>query len=412
MQKPFSVFVGLRYTLARKRNFFLSFVSLISMLGVSLGVMILIVALSVMNGSIDTLRADALKSVPHVTVAGARVTTHWNELANIALNSPNVISAAPYLEGEANILYQGNNRFVSLRGVEGALEADVVDNPSSRYKDLLIALADTENGIVLGAQLAGSLGIFGSSVNLSVTPLGSLLARNLTDTEGFTVVGYADFGAYGNSDTALINLAQAQQLFALNSASRLQLRLRVDDVFNAKTIAQDLFADYPDLSVQSWDEAQASLFNALRMEKVLTSFMLLMIVMVGAVNIVSTLVMVVADKGADVAILRTMGASRGTIMKIFVVQGLVAGLLGTLIGAILGTLLAANITDISLILERIINSLASDSDRYFISHLQTQIEWTEVGLICIAALTISFLATLYPAYRASKIQAAEVLRYE
>jgi len=411
MQKPFSVFVGLRYTLARKRNFFLSFVSLISMLGVSLGVMILIVALSVMNGSIDTLRADALKSVPHVTVAGTRVTTNWNELASIALSSPNVISAAPYLEGEANILHQGNNRFVSLRGVEGVLEADVVDNPSSRYRELLIALTETENGIILGAQLASSLGVL-NSADLSVTALGSLLARNLADTEGFTVVGYADFGAYGNSDTALINLAQARQLFAQNSASQLQLRLRVDDVFSAKAIAEDLFADYPDLNVQSWDEAQASLFNALRMEKVLTSFMLLMIVMVGAVNIVSTLVMVVADKGADIAILRTMGASRSTIMKIFVVQGLVAGLLGTLIGAILGTLLAANITDISLILERIINSLASGSDRYFISHLQTEIEWTEVGLICIAAVTISFLATLYPAYRASKIQAAEVLRYE
>jgi lipoprotein-releasing system permease protein len=411
MQKPFSVFVGLRYTLARKQNFFLSFVSLISMLGVSLGVMILIVALSVMNGSIDTLRADALKSVPHVTVSGDRVTTNWNELANIALSSPKVISAAPYLEGEANILYQGNDRFVSLRGVEGVLEADVVDNPSSGYRDLLIVLSETENGIILGAQLASSLGIY-SNADLSVTALGSLLARNLADTQGFTVVGYADFGAYGNSDTGLVNLAQAQQLFAQNSASKLQLRLRVDDVFNAKAIAEDLFADYPDLSVQSWDEAQASLFNALRMEKVLTSFMLLMIVMVGAVNIVSTLVMVVADKGADVAILRTMGASRSTIMKIFVVQGLVAGFLGTLVGAILGTLLAANITDISLILERIINSLASDSNRYFISHLQTQIEWGEVALICIAALTISFLATLYPAYRASKIQAAEVLRYE
>jgi lipoprotein-releasing system permease protein len=411
MQKPFSVFVGLRYTLARKQNFLLSFVSLISMLGVSLGVMILIVALSVMNGSIDTLRADALKSVPHVTVSGDRVTTNWNELANIALSAPDVISAAPYLEGEANILYQGNNRFVTLRGVEGALEADVVDKPSSGYRDLLVVLSETENGIILGAQLAGSLGIY-SNADLSVTALGSLLARNLADTQGFTVVGYADFGAYGNSDTGLVNLAQAQQLFAQNSASQLQLRLRVDDVFNAKVIAQELFADYPDLSVQSWDETQASLFNALRMEKVLTSFMLLMIVMVGAVNIVSTLVMVVADKGADVAILRTMGASRSTIMKIFVVQGLVAGFLGTLIGAILGTLLAANITDISLILERIINSLASDSNRYFISHLQTQIEWGEVALICIAALTISFLATLYPAYRASKIQAAEVLRYE
>ena len=411
MQKPLSLFLGLRYTLTRKRNFFLSFVSLVSMLGVSLGVMILIVALSVMNGSIDTLRADALKSVPHVTVSGDTVTTNWNELASVALKSPKVISVAPYLEGEANILHQGNNRFVNLRGVEGVLEADVVENPSSRYRDLLIALTKTENGVILGTQLAGSLGVF-IGADLSVTSLSSLLARNLVDTEVFTVVGYADFGAYGNNDTALINLTQAQQLFALNSGSQLQLRLRVDDVFNAKVIAEDLFAGYPELNVQSWDEVQATLFNALRMEKLLTSFMLLMIVMVGAVNIVSTLVMVVADKGADIAILRTMGASRGTIMKIFVVQGSIVGMLGTLTGAVLGTLLAANITKISLILEGIINFLKSGSNHYFISHLQTEIKWTEVGLICLAALTISFLATLYPAYRASKIQAAEVLRYE
>ncbi|MEX0962593.1 MAG: FtsX-like permease family protein [Pseudohongiellaceae bacterium] len=411
MLKPFSVFVGLRYTLARKRNFFLSFVSLISMLGVSLGVMILIVALSVMNGSIDTLRADALKSVPHVTVSGPGITADWDRFANLALQSPQVLAAAPFIEGEVNMVYQGTSRFVNLRGVAGELEAQVVDNPSTRYTALLATLSQIDNGIVLGAQLAGSLGIY-SNADLSVTALDSLLARNLTDSEGLTVVGFADFGAYGNSDTALINLDKAQSLFAQNSASNLQLRLRVDDVFNAKAIAAELFAEYPDLQVLSWDEAQATLFNALRMEKILTSFMLLMIVMVGAVNIVSTLVMVVADKGADVAILRTMGASRGTIMRIFVVQGLVAGLAGTLIGALLGTLLAANITNISLILERLVNSMATGSDRYFISHLQTQIEWSEVALICLAALLISFLATLYPAYRASKIQAAEVLRYE
>lgn len=411
MQKPFSVFVGLRYTLARKKNFFLSFVSLISMLGVSLGVTILIIALSVMNGSINTLRAEALKSVPHVTISGDRVTANWNELANIALNSSRIISVAPYIEGEANILYQGRNQFINLRGVEAALEAGVIDSPSDRYRELFATLSDTENGIILAAGLAAKLGIV-SSAELSVTALGSLLSRNIAETEGLLVVGIADFGIYGNSDTALINLTQAKRLFAENSASKLQLRLRVDDVFEAKAIAEDLFADYSGLSIQSWDEAQASLFNALRMEKVLTSFMLLMIVMVGAVNIVSTLVMVVADKGADVAILRTMGASKASIMKIFVVQGLVAGVLGTLIGALLGTLLAINITDISHMLERLINFLAGGSNHYFISHLQTQIEWVEVGLICVAALAISFLATLYPAYRASKIQAAEVLRYE
>lgn len=411
MIKPFSVFVGLRYTLARKQNFFLSFVSLISMLGVSLGVTILIVALSVMNGSIATLRADALKSVPHVTVSGSSVEASWQEIMATVESSEQIVAAAPFLQGEANILYQGQARFISLRGIDGALEAEVVDNPSSRYQELLRVLSATENGVILGVQLAGSLGIY-SSADISVTPLGSLLARNLSATESFTVVGFADFGAYGNSDTALINLAQAQRLFADNLGAALQLRLRVDDVFKAKAIAENVLSEYSNIELLPWNEAQASLFNALRMEKILTSFMLLMIVIVGAVNIVSTLVMVVADKGADVAILRTMGANKTTIMKIFVVQGLVAGVFGTLAGVVLGTILAANITDLSLFFEWLINSIFVDSNVYFISHLQTQINWQEVLMVCLAALSISFLATLYPAYRASKIQPAEVLRYE
>lgn len=411
MIKPFSVFVGLRYTFAHKRNFFLSFVSLISMLGVSLGVMILIVALSVMNGSISTLRADALKSIPHVTVSGESLVADWKQMAATAVSAEQIVAAAPFLEGEANILYQGENRFIKLRGVDAALEADVVDNSSRRYRDLLQLLAETENGIILGTQLAASLGIY-SSADISVTTLGKLLARNLSDREGFTVVGFADFGAYGNSDTALINLQQAQRLFKTNSGSMLQLRLRVSDVFSAKAIAESALSEYQDIDIQPWNETQASLFNALRMEKILTSFMLLMIVVVGAVNIVSTLVMTVADKSADIAILRTLGASKGTIMKIFVVQGLVAGVFGTIIGALLGTILAVNITRLSLLLERLVNSVFTDANVYFISHLQTQLNWQEVLLVCLAALSISFLATLYPAYRASKIQAAEVLRYE
>ncbi len=410
MIKPFSVFIGLRYTLTRKRNFLLSFVSLISMLGVSLGVMILIVALSVMNGSIATLRNEALKSVPHVTVSGASLAANWQQLADTATSAPQIVAAAPFLEGEASILHQGQNRFVNLRGVEGALEAAVVDKPNARYRDLLQVLVNTENGILLGTRLASSLGIY-SRADISVISLGSLLARNLSATEGFTVVGFADFGAYGNSDTALINLSQAQSLFASNSGSNLQLRLRVADVFDARAIAERAFAHHPGMTIQPWNEAQASLFNALRLEKILTSFMLLMIVVVGAVNIVSTLVMAVADKGADVAILRTLGASKSSIMKIFVVQGLIAGLAGTVAGAVTGAILAANITDLSLLLERLINSVFTASNVYFISHLQTQINWQELALVCVAALSISFLATLYPAYRASKIQPAEVLRY-
>ena len=286
MFKPFSLFVGLRYTLTRKRNFFLSFVSLISMLGVTLGVLILIVAMSVMNGSISTLRREALKSVPHVTVSGDAITADWEQQAALAILSEEVLAVAPYMEGEATLRYQGENIFVRLRGVQPLLEADVVSNPGQRYRDLLRLLDQTANGIVLGTQLAGSLGIYGSG-EVSVTTLGSLLARSLSDSQGFRVVGFADFGIYGNNNIALINLNQARQLFQQDSGTDLQLRLRVSEVFEADRIASEAFAGVDGLTIQPWNEAQASLFNALKMEKFLTSFMLLMIVIIGAVNIVS-----------------------------------------------------------------------------------------------------------------------------
>ena len=411
MFKPFSVFIGLRYSLTRKRNFLLSFVSLISMLGVSIGVLILIVALSVMNGSISLLRTEALKSVPHVIVSGESFGENWREEARLALTSADVLAVAPFLEGEATIRHQGNNSFVRLRGVDPLLEANVVNNDSTRYAELFLELAETQNGIILGSQLAHELEIDGRS-DVSVTALSSLLTRSLSDTQGFVVIGFADFGIYGNNNVALVNLSHAQALFVADPGMNLQLRLKVADVLRAKKIAGSINFAESDLDIQPWNETQASLFNALEMEKILTSFMLLMIVVIGAVNIVSTLVMVVSDKTADIAIMRTMGASSTTIMKIFIVQGLIAGVIGTLAGAILGVLLAENITNLSLQLEQFLNSIFSDANIYLISHLQTRIDLIEVLYICAAALLVSLLATLYPAYRASKIQPAEVLRYE
>ena len=417
MLKPFSLFIGLRYSLARKRNLFLSFVSLISMLGVSIGVLILIVALSIINGSITTLRQEALKSVPHVTLSGEAIVNDWQRQMGRANASDRVLAVAPFLEGEAILSHQGQQAFVRLRGVDPALEAEVVDNDSRLYRDLLQLLGNTDNGIILGTQLAASMGVYGNA-EVSATALSSLLARSLGDAQGYRVLGFADFGVYGNNNVALVNLSEAQQLFHQSSGVDLQLRLKVADVYQAQQIASDLFtargadSDSAAIDIVPWNEAQASLFNALNMEKVLTSFMLLMIVIIGAVNIISTLVMVVADKGADIAILRTMGASRATIMKIFMVQGLVAGVVGTALGAVLGIALANSITTISLLLEQAINSVFTGANIYLLSHLRTQISVSEVLLVCLAALVVSFLATLYPAYRASRVQPAEVLRYE
>lgn len=411
MFKPFSFFVGLRYSLTRKRNLFLSFVSLISMLGVSLGVLILIVALSVINGSIGTLRNEVLKSVPHVTVSALTLSDNWQEVRDIALESERVLAAAPFVEGEATLRHQGETTFLRLRGIDPGLEASVVENSNRFYSELLQRLANTPNGIILGTQLAGELGIF-SSTEVSVVGLGSLLNRELSNSFGFEVLGFADFGLYGNNNVALVNLESAQSLFARDPGVSLQLRLRVADILLAQEIAEEALESESGLDIVPWNEVQASLFNALNMEKILTSFMLLMIVIIGAVNIISTLVMVVSDKGADIAILRTMGASRGVIMAIFMVQGLIAGIIGIILGGLGGVVLAFSITDISLMLERLLNSLFDGANIYLISHLQTRIEISEVVFVCFAALIICFVATLYPAYRASRVQPAEVLRYE
>jgi len=379
------------------------------MLGVSLGVMVLIVALSVINGSISSLRNEALKSVPHVTIAGESLESNWERQAVNAQLSDQVLAAAPFLEGEAVLRYQGKNIFIRVRGVDPQREAEIVNNESQSFSNLLDILQERNNSIILGTQLASQLGI-SSGNELSVTSLNSLLTRSLSDAQGFEVTGFADFGIYGNQAIALINLNEARELFAQDRGVNLQLRLRVSDIFNAELIAMDLFENAGNLDIQSWNETQATLFNALNMEKLLTSFMLLMIVVIGAVNIISTLVMVVSDKTSDVAILRTMGASRSIIMKIFVVQGLIVGIVGTTIGALLGLLLANNITKLSLWLEQLINLVFADANIYLISHLQTRVNVSEVMLVCLIALLICFLATLYPAFRASKIQPAEALR--
>ena len=411
MLRSFPLFIGLRYSLAQKNSLLLSFVSLISVLGVTLGVFILIVALAVINGSITTLRMEALKSIPHVTIAGPGLQANWRELRDLALGSNEVIAVAPFIEAEASISHQGETAFIAVRGIDTALESSVSEHSRATFVDLLASLGESENGVILGASLAGQLGVR-SLTQVSLLSLGDLLGRRLNEEQGGEVIGFADFGLYSNHNTALISLTSAERLFVNDPGVDIRLRLRVSDIDRAADIAAQVFLDYPDLKITPWNEVQASLFDALNMEKFLTAFMLLMIVIIGAANIISTLVMFVSDKSADIAILRTMGASQATVMTIFIVQGLFAGILGTVLGALLGLALAGSITDISLALEQFINSNLEGANLYLLSHLQTKVIPSEVMLVCLAALGICFLATLYPAYRASCIEPAQVLRYE
>ena len=411
MLRSFPLFIGLRYSLAQKNSLLLSFVSLISVLGVTLGVFILIVALAVINGSITTLRMEALKSIPHVTIAGPGLQANWHELRDLALSSNEVIAVAPFIEAEATITHQGETAFIAVRGIDTALESSVSEPSRATFVDLLASLGESENGVILGASLAGQLGVR-SLTQVSLLSLGDLLSRRLNEEQGAEVIGFADFGLYSNHNSALISLTSAERLFANDPGVDIRLRLRVSDIDRAGDIAAQVFLDYPDLKITPWNEVQASLFDALNMEKFLTAFMLLMIVIIGAVNIISTLVMFVSDKSADIAILRTMGASQATVMTIFIVQGLFAGILGTVLGAVLGLGLAGSITDISLAVEQFINSNLEGANLYLLSHLQTKVIPSEVMLVCLVALGICLLATLYPAYRASCIEPAQVLRYE
>jgi len=411
MPGSFPVFVGLRYSIARRGNLLLSFVTFLSMLGISLGVMILIVALSVMNGSIGVLRGEALKAVPHVTISAAAGDLDWPGLIALVERNPDIIAAAPFVEGEAVLRFNGQDTFVRLRGVLPALELAVLDASGPGDEELFAAMAEIPGGMVLSARLAAALGGYPGE-EASIISLAGLLARSFSDSRSLTITGYEDFGIYGESNIVLLQLEQARSVLSQDPGAKLRLRLKVTDVMAARGIAEDSFGALPGLEIVTWQEEQASLFNALAMEKLVTTVMLLMIVLVGAVNIVSTLVMVVADKSADIAILRTMGAGSSSVLGIFITQGMVAGVAGTLTGAGLGVLLGHNITAISQTLERWLNMLPLQGEIYLLSHLQTRVDPGEVLLISLAALSISLAATLYPAWRGSKVRPAEVLRYE
>lgn len=414
MQTPLSVTIGVRYSRARKSSGLLSFVSTVAMLGVALGVTVLIVALAVMNGSIAFLRAEALKSLPHIVVTGDSVQSQLEPLRLAFAASDGVESVLAVTEFEALISQSGVNDFAEVRGIDAQFSEAIAGNQGARAQELLDRLQATPDGAIIDSRLAARLGLSGTQ-ELNLTAIDSLLRQSDVQSQGFIVLGFADFGAYGGGQTVLINRAAALSLSGNRGQTKLQLTLV--DLFESENIASQIAELAPvkgdsDLVIETWQQAQSGLFDALAMEKFLTGLMLMMIVMIGAVNIVSTLVMAVAEKTSDIAILRTMGASSGAIMRSFIMQGGVSGVLGTFFGAGLGVFIALFLAPIGLALESALGVLLGQPNLLLVSHLQTKLLWSEVLLVCGLALVISLLATLYPAFRASRIAPAEVLRYE
>jgi lipoprotein-releasing system permease protein len=415
MARPFELLVGLRYTRAKRRNHFISFISLTSMIGIALGVMVLITVLSVMNGFGEELRARILGVVSHITVTGDNGQLgDWQKVQKVASQLPDYVASAPFIQGQGMVTHGRSASGVIVRGVLPSEEPLVADIGDKMVEGRLEDLKAGDFGIVIGRELAWKLGVHAGSMLTLVSPEGQITPAGLLPRfKRFTVVGIFEVGMYEfDSGLVLLNIDDAARLYQMPGKVS-GLRLKLDDIYAAPRRALQLNERLgDDYRVRDWTREHANFFRALKMEKTVMFVIMLFIVAVAAFNIVSTLVMMVTDKRAEIAILRTLGASPKSIMGIFMVQGSVIGVVGTLLGAISGVLLALNVETIVPFLERVFGIRFLAADVYYISELPSRLEWSDVTGITLASLLMSFLATLYPAWRASQTLPAEALRYE
>lgn len=416
MFRPLFVFIGARYTRAKRRNHFVSFISLTSMIGLALGVVVMIVVLSVMNGFDHEMRTRVLGMVPHATIESPRPIDNWPTLAAKVQRNPQVEAVAPFTQMQGLLTNNGRVQKMLLNGIDPAQERKVSIIDGFIKQGSLDALKAGEFGILLGDKAATKLGVtLGDKVTfvapeVTVTPAGMFPRMKRFTVAGIFHVGAGELDGY----VGLTNLQDLSLLHRWRPDQVQGLRLKFTDLFKAPRtayeIAQQLGAD--DYYSRDWTRTHGNLYQAIGMEKSMIGLLLLLIVAVAAFNIISTLVMVVNDKRGDIAILRTLGSTPRQIMAIFMVQGTVIGVVGTLVGAALGILAALNVSAGIALLERLIGHKFLNADVYFIDYLPSQLQRNDVLMVCGAALVLSFLATLYPAWRAARTQPAEALRYE
>ncbi|MBU0809282.1 MAG: lipoprotein-releasing ABC transporter permease subunit [Gammaproteobacteria bacterium] len=414
MFRPLSIFIGIRYTGAKRRNHFISFISMTSMIGLALGVLAMIVVLSVMNGFQKEMSTRILGMVPHASIAGVKPLDDWHVVAAAARLNPQVQAAVPFAELEGMLSVRGAMQPIQLHGIDPALESQVSIIDKHMQQGRLSDLREGEFGVVLGEITARRFQLqVGDKLALIVPELSSVPGGISPRMQLLNVVGIFKVGAELDSSLALIHVADAAHIQRMQPGQVQSVRLKLQDLYQAPQVAAQIVdglgAGY---TSSDWTLTQGSLFSAMKMEKTMIGLLLLLIVAVAAFNIIATLIMVVADKGADIAILRTLGATPGQIMGIFMVQGTVIGVIGTVIGAVLGVLAALNVSQLVGWIERFSGQQVMSSDVYFISNLPSELLLSDVLLICGAAFTLSFLATVYPSWRAARIQPADALRYE
>ena len=417
MTFPFELFIGLRYTRAKRRNHFISFISMTSMAGIALGVAALIVVLSVMNGFQHELRSRILGVASHLQISGPdNALADWRGVAELVRGQPEVQASAPYIMAQGMLSFGQAVQGTIVRGVLPEQEDTVAEIGKHVRAGSFNALKPGSFGIVLGADLALALGVGIGDKVVVMAPQGQFTPTGVVPRlKQFRVVGIFQVGMYEyDAALALIHLDDAATLYRMGDKVS-GLRLKLDDLYRAPQVARALsqrLSPHGSFYITDWTEQHANFFRAVQMEKRVMFVILTLIVAVAAFNIVSTLVMAVTDKRADIAILRTLGASPRSIMKIFIVQGSLIGFIGTLIGAAGGILLALNIETVVPFIEHVFGVQFLAKDVYYISDLPSELQWADVSVITGVSLVLSLLATLYPSWRAAKTNPAEALRYE
>jgi lipoprotein-releasing system permease protein len=411
----YELLVGLRYTRARRRNRFIGINSLVSMIGIAVGAWALIVVLSVMNGFQKEVRERILGVASHVQISGiGNRLADWQAVAQKAAKHPHVLATAPYVQAQAMLTVGQAVRGAIVRGILPDQEEQVADLGRHMRAGTLADLKPGEFGIILGIDLARALQVLPGDKVAVVAPQGLVTpAGVIPRLKQFTVVGIFEAGIVdADAALSLVHLADAQALYQLG-ASVSGVRLKLDDLFAARSVAREVLSDLPqDVFATDWTRTHANFFRAVEIEKRMMFIILTLIVLVAAINIISTLVVAVSDKQADIAILRTFGASPGSVMQIFVVQGMVIGVIGTLIGVFFGVVTALNIDVIVPAIESAIGIKFLSKDVYLIPELPSDLQLADVLAVAAMGLGLAFLATLYPSWSASRVNPAEALRYE
>ncbi len=415
MFTPYELCVGLRYTRAKRRNHFISFISLTSMIGIALGATALITVISVMNGFERELRERILGVASHATISGFdRALEDWESLAAAAEAHPEVVGVAPYVESQGMLTHAGQVRGVLIRGVLPSREPRVSEVGRFLVEGTLESLAPGKFNMLIGRDLALRLGAtVGTALTLvapraRITPAGVMPRMRRFTLTGIFEAGHAQY----DTSLAVVHVEDAQRVFRLGRGVS-GLRVKLTDMFDAPRVSRELARSFGgQYWLRDWTQHHANFFRALKIEKTVMFVILTLIVAVAAFNLVSTLVMVVTDKESDIAILRTLGASQSSILSIFIVQGTLIGIAGTIAGVAGGVALAAHVETLVPAIEGFFDTKFLSPDVYYISAVPSDMRWRDVAAVGAVAFVMSVLATIYPAWRASRVQPVEALRHE